>query len=132
MTVREPPMYNAAVGGLLVGALLVLGVVHAETYSHGNSTSTIQQRGGSGTSQSRIERYPDGQKIITRDGNSTDITIQREGGGAASSQILEDRRNEMFRRFFQRRFSGMDWEQQPDRIDRDAFRRRMQERFRDW
>ena len=132
MTIEKPSMYHTALGGLLVGGLLVLGVVHAETYRHGNSTTIIQQHGGSGASQSRIERYPDGQKIITRSADSTDITIQREGGGAASSQILEDRRNEMFRRFFQRRFSGMDWEQQPDRIDRDAFRRRMQERFRDW
>lgn len=131
MTVKEPPIYNAAVGSLLVGALLVLGVVHAETYSHGNSTSTIQQRGGNGASQSRIERYPDGQKIITRDGNSTDITIQREGG-AGASRMPDEQRGEVFRRFFQRRFSGMDWEQRPGRIDGDAVRQRMQERFRDW
>ena len=131
MTIEKPSMYHAALSGLLVGGLLVLGVVHAETYRHGNSTTIIQQHGGSGASQSRIERYPDGQKIITRSANSSDITIQRKGG-AATSRIPEDQRREVFRRFFQRRFSGMDWEQGTDRIDRDAFRQRIQERFRNW
>jgi hypothetical protein len=68
-------------GIFLVSMLAGAGCVRAETYRQGDSTATIEQSGGgSGPSESEVTRYPDGQKIITRDGNNTDITIQRSGG----------------------------------------------------
>ena len=64
-------------GVVLVSMLLGVGCVNAETFQHDGSTATIQQSGGSDKSKSRVTLYRDGQKIITRDGNSTDITVQR-------------------------------------------------------
>jgi len=65
-------------GIALVFVIIGAGFTRAETYREGNSTAIIQQDGGSGKSDSQVTRYKDGQKIITRDGRSTDITIQRE------------------------------------------------------
>jgi len=55
------------------------GSARADTFWHGGSTATIEQSGG-GTSRSEVIQYEDGQTIITRNGNSTDITIQGETG----------------------------------------------------
>jgi hypothetical protein len=61
---------------LLAGAVAAV----AQSYQHGNSTTIIEQSGGSTNSESQVRQYPDGQTIITENGNSTDITIQRESG----------------------------------------------------
>jgi hypothetical protein len=76
---------NSLVGkaGLVLASLVVCsasigtGSAGADTFRHGGSTATIEQSGG-GTSRSEVIRYQDGQTIITRSGNSTDITIQGE------------------------------------------------------
>jgi hypothetical protein len=69
------------VGGLILLSLAVgTGLASADTFRHGGSTATIEQRDG-GTSRSDVTRYQDGQKIITQSANSTDITIQ--GGSGA-------------------------------------------------
>jgi len=127
---------QAVLHSLLVGILLAAGSVHAETYSHGNSTTDIEQSGGDGPSRSRVERYPNGQKIITRDGKNTDITIQREGGGAYR-QAPDREPSGMNQKFFQRRFSGANgnsrFNDRVNPIDRDAFRQRLHDRMRkDW
>ena len=68
----------------LVGATVGAGCAGAETYRYGGSTATIEQSGGNGVASSRVTRYRDGQKVVTRDGNSTDITIQRSGDSVPS------------------------------------------------
>jgi hypothetical protein len=69
-------------GNCIFCTALVLAVsvnpANAETFRWGDSTASVQQRGGSHQSQSDVTRFKEGQRIITRDGNSTDITIQRE------------------------------------------------------
>jgi hypothetical protein len=68
----------------------------AETFRHGGSTSTIEQRGG-GTSRSTVSRFQDAQRVVTRDGNSTDITLQdggdayAAGGGVRSPEWVRER-----------------------------------------
>lgn len=69
-------------GLILLCVSIGAGSARAETFRHGGSTATIEQSGG-GTSRSEVTRYPDGQKIVTRDGNSTDITIQGGSGSLA-------------------------------------------------
>ena len=80
MTDKQTPRYNTTLGSLIIGAVIAVGAVHAETYSHGNDTTSIEQSGGGSTSQ--VEQYPGGQTVITQDGNNTDISIQR-GSGAS-------------------------------------------------
>lgn len=63
------------------------GSAGAAIYEFGGSTATIEQSGG-GRNSSEVTRYRDGQKIITRDGNSKDITIQ--GGGGSSHYDHDD------------------------------------------
>ena len=70
-------------GLILLSAAVGAGSASAETFQHAGSTATIEQRGG-GTSQSEVTVYEDGQKIVTQDGNSTDITIQHGGGSFAT------------------------------------------------
>jgi hypothetical protein len=85
MKMSHASLCNAAlgVGGLILLSLAVgAGPASADTFRHGDSTATIEQRGG-GTSRSEVTRYRDGQKIITRDGNGTDITIQGGSGSLA-------------------------------------------------
>ena len=62
--------------GLIVLAVSIgVGSARADTFRLGGSAATIEQSGG-GTSRSEVARCRDGQKIITRSGNSTDITLQ--------------------------------------------------------
>ena len=67
--------------GLVATGLILLSVVFgmsaagAQAFRNGGSMAIIEQSGG-GTSRSEVIRYQDGQKIVTRDGGSTDITIQ--------------------------------------------------------
>jgi hypothetical protein len=55
------------------------GFAGAETFTSAGSTTIIEQSGGR-VSRSEVTRYPDGQRVITRDGRNTDITIQRSSG----------------------------------------------------
>jgi|GEM_PF-1539592 len=64
-------------GVVLLSVAIGTGTASAETFQYGGSTATIEQSGGRGTSHSQVIRDQDGQTIITRDGNSTDITVQR-------------------------------------------------------
>ena len=65
---------------LLFSVAVGAGLVGAETFQRGGSTATIEQSGGNGESNTQVIPYADGQKIITHDGSSTDITIQRSAG----------------------------------------------------
>ena len=95
-------LLSAAVGACSAGA---------ETFQHGGSTTIIQQSGGNSTSTSEVTRYADGQRIITQDGSSTDITVQRSGDYPPSN---------------------VGWEH-PDSNTREAFKQQMLERMRsDW
>jgi hypothetical protein len=85
MNTSNSSMCKAALGvaGLILLAPAVgSGSASAESFRHGGSTVTIEQS-GSGTSRSDVARYQDGQKIVTQDGNSTDITIQGGSGSRA-------------------------------------------------
>lgn len=103
------------------------GLAGAQVHQHGNSTTIIEQRGGSGATTTEITRYPDGQTIITRDGSSVDITIQREGrfvGSAPGSKEYFDADVDCYeRRFLDKRFSG------EGSAVQEAFRKRMLNRM---
>ena len=49
----------------------------AETFRSGNSTTSIEQHGGNTPSRSRVYRLEDGHAIITGNGRSSDVTVQR-------------------------------------------------------
>lgn len=91
MKMSDASVCKAALG---VGGLILLslafafgaGSASAEAFRHGGSTATIEQ-GGDGTSRSKVIRYQDGQKIVTQDGNSTDITIQGGSGSLAPDDV---------------------------------------------
>ena len=70
---------NACTLGLAMLLTLTGSDLSAETFRSGDSTASVQQQGGTHQSQSDVTRFENGQRIITRDGNNTDITIQREG-----------------------------------------------------
>ncbi len=125
-------------GIALVCAIFGSGCASAETYRQGGSTAIIQQSGGSGNSESQVTRYRDGQKIITRDGSSTDITIQRSGGFPPQRMEYPTIDGDRFdQRFGQERFpsiapyerSGTDYAKEPS-CGRDAFKQRMLDRMR--
>jgi hypothetical protein len=83
MKMSDASVRKAALGGGgLILLSLALGSASADTFRYGGSTATIEQ-GGDGASRSEVIRYQDGQKIVTQDGNSTDITIQGGGGSRA-------------------------------------------------
>lgn len=65
---------------MLLGLTCSMTVHATEVHQHGGSTAVIKQSGGSGPKSTKVIKTPEGQKIITRDGNSTDITIQRNDG----------------------------------------------------
>lgn len=63
----------------------------AEVHQQDGSTAVIRQSGGSGPRTTEVVKTPDGQKIITRDGRNTDITIQSSGAsGNRTTQPLID------------------------------------------
>lgn len=71
----------------------IAGNADTEVHKQGSSTSVVTQSGGSGSRRTQVTKTPDGQKIITRDGNSTDVTIQRSGSsskGAKGSSKFDD------------------------------------------
>ena len=121
-------------GIVFVAAIISTGSAAAETYRHGNSTATIEQSGGSGKSESQIRRYRDGQKIITQDGNSTDITIQREGGFSLPEYNPDNSREYpdyfFYRRSIEERFSRIDPDDRRGADTGDDFKQRMLNRMR--
>lgn len=76
-------------GVVLLSVAISGGLAAAETFQHGESTSTIEQSGGRGASQSQVTRNKDGQTIITQDGSSTDVTIQGSGGSLPPDAVCE-------------------------------------------
>jgi Ni/Co efflux regulator RcnB len=130
------------------------GCAAAQTYHHGDSTATIHQ---SDASESELRRYSHGQDIITRDGNSTDITIQREEHFSPpehrppeyrppeyNERYRDDDNDDVYRDIVAERFSRIDPDARNDvdgSIDvdvdvdidihgEDEFRQRMTERMR--
>jgi hypothetical protein len=129
-------------GLVLLSASTSAGCAIAETHTSAGSTSVIQQSGG-GVSQSQVTRHRDGQTVVTRDGRSTDISIQRGPGSSspAARDTLEgalvegfDRPSskERFRSGFpvdQAGAEDFNWEQGSSQ---DTFRQRMLERMREY
>lgn len=71
---------------LALSCVGVAGYADTVTTQRGNSKSTVTQSDGSARTRTSVERIPNGQKVITRTGNSTDITIQtNEPSGKARS-----------------------------------------------
>ena len=61
------------------------GYAVGEVHDWGDSTTIVEQRGGPGSSKTRVTRQVDTQQVITRDGASTDISIQRGGRRAPAT-----------------------------------------------
>lgn len=82
---------------LVLGLLAFSSVGCAETAVHqqGKSTAVIRQSDGNSPTHTTVERTPSSQKIITRTGKSTDITIQSTTPKGASpvDRDLTARRN---------------------------------------
>jgi len=127
-------------GLVLLSASTGAGCAIAETHTSSGSTSVIQQSGG-GVSQSQVTRHRDGQTVVTRDGQSTDISIQRGSGSSspAARDALEgalverfDRPSskERFRSGFPVDQAGAEDFNRQQGSSQDAFRQRMLERMR--
>jgi len=86
-------VYSSQVNGWPIAILssMIFGLAGCGATDHpqGNSTTVIKQSGGSGSSTTEVIKTPDGQKSITRDGNSTDITIQ-SSDASGSSRLSEE------------------------------------------
>ncbi|TCT20206.1 hypothetical protein [Thiobaca trueperi] len=72
----------AAIVGMAFSAA---GCAGTEVHQQGSSTAVITQSGAKGSSSTQVTKTPDGQKIVTKSGNSTDVTIQSSKSGSASS-----------------------------------------------
>ncbi|NCC23508.1 MAG: hypothetical protein EOM26_13850 [Alphaproteobacteria bacterium] len=72
------------IGLAVLSMSVVTGCAVAQTHTTGGSTAMIQQSGGSRPVESQMTRHRDGQTIVTQDGRSTDITIQRDSAAVAS------------------------------------------------
>jgi hypothetical protein len=66
---------------LLIAAVLGTAVAVAATEVHhdGKSTAVVEQSGGSGQKTTSVVVTPKCQKITTKNGNSTDVTLQCDG-----------------------------------------------------
>jgi hypothetical protein len=121
-------------GLILLSSAVGVGSTIAATFEHGGSTTTIEQS-GSGASSSEVTRYQDGQKIVTRDGSSTDVTIQGGSGAPASesgwghANWADDRFD---RQAFDERFPSDDANDSDltPPSQREALKQRMLERMR--
>ena len=121
------------IGLILLTVAVAAGSARAETFRQDGSTATIEQSGG-GTSRSEITRYQDGQKIVTQDGNSTDITIQGGSGSPAPDYGWEysEWGNDRFdRQRMQERFSrgADDYSEFTVSSERDVFNQQMLDRM---
>ena len=128
-------------GVVLLSVVIGGGLAGAETFQHGESTATIEQSGGSGASKSQVTRYKDGQKIITQDGSSTDVTIQGSAGSLPPDSVWEHptpSADRFDRSWIEKRFSrtAPDGGSADDRSEctassaRKAFKQRMLDRMR--
>jgi hypothetical protein len=128
-------------GVILLSVAIGGGSAGAEIFQHGGSTTTIEQSGGSGASRSQVIRDKDGQTIITRDGNSTDITVQRRSGAPSADDGGEPppaAADRFDRSWIEQRFSrtAPDGGSADDRSEcpassvREAFKQQMLERMR--
>ncbi|MEY6432463.1 hypothetical protein ABC977_08610 [Thioalkalicoccus limnaeus] len=125
--------------GSALGLSLITAAALAQTHHSGGSTTVIEQH-GAGPSQSQVSVYRDGQKVITRDGQNTDISIQRGSTGVPSGsadsgrfefdeRLVPSRPSE--RLTPHRRAAGEILEPWSDvEPSREAFRQRMLERLR--
>lgn len=107
----------------------------AQIFQHGNSTATVEQKGGPVPSKFEITRYDLGQRIITQDGSNTDITVQQSGAFGTSDDTWThadtgaDRCEEPpAEERFQRR--AADYRVPGVSSVREAFRQRMLDRMR--
>ncbi len=119
---------------LLLSAAGGAGSASADTFQHGGSTAIVKQSGG-GTSRSEVTRYKDGQKIVTQNGNSTDITIQGGSGSPAPDYGwgYSDWGPDWFdgQRFEERFSRGADsYSQSSLSSEREAFKQQMLDRMR--
>jgi len=120
-------------GLILLTVAVGTGSVRAETFRHGRSIATIEQSGG-GTSRSEVTRYQDGQKIVTQNGNSTDITIQGGSGSPAPDYGwgYSERGNDRFdRQRMEERFSrgANDYAEFTVSSEREAFKQQIRDRM---
>jgi hypothetical protein len=146
MKTKGFPTHNIGLWLIVLGLMLAnvkAGSASPETYRHGGSTAVIEQSGGSGRSESQVTRYRDGQKIITQDGASTDITIQHGGAvpppGTAHAKPSISRfdrpgMQQRFRSGFLDFLDDLDdadaFREQPESV-REAFRQQMLDRMRE-
>jgi hypothetical protein len=72
------------IGLAVLSMSVVTGCAVAQTHTSGGSTAVIQQSGGSRPVESEVTRDRGGQTIVTQNGRSTDITIQRDSAASAS------------------------------------------------
>lgn len=63
----------------LLGAMLAASVVAAEVHHDGKSTTVVEQSNGTGQKTTSVVVTPKCQKITTKNGNSTDVTLQCDG-----------------------------------------------------
>jgi len=132
--------------GLRLTAMVILSSVVAacaagnETFQYGGSTAVVEQRGGAGTSRSEVERFGNGQKIVTRNGSSMDIVIQESdshrslGHGWHYADSGADRfdRGSVDERFSRAEYDGSSIDDCTDCTawsTREAFKQRMLERM---
>lgn len=134
-------MGSGLLGLAVLSMSVVTGCAVAQTHTSGGSTAVIQQSGGSRPVESQVIRDRDGQTIVTQDGRSTDVTIQRESavaasgsdGSRATSQAERferpSRREGVSSRFPPIR-GGVDEVRETAGSTQDAFKTRMLERMR--
>jgi hypothetical protein len=129
------------IGLAVLSMSVVTGCAVAQTHTAGGSTAVIEQSGGSRPVESRVTRDRNGQTIVTQDGRSTDITIQRDSAAVGSGMDGPPATPEADR--FERpssrdgvssRFPGTpgggDDVRETAGFTRDAFKARMLERMR--
>jgi succinyl-CoA synthetase beta subunit len=126
---------------MILGGGLGIASSGADTVTTGSSTATTTQSGG-GASRTEVTRARDGHAVVTRDGNSTDITIQRRASGpnatvqggapaepAAAAAVSEHARKRLDRRVPAAGSAGRGSEQRPP-ATRDGLRERIRSRMR--
>ncbi len=75
-----------ALRGLMLAIGIVTSFACAQTVSSGSSTTTVHQSGGASGSRSEVAKDAGGHRVVTTDGSSTDVTIQRQWGGDAAAR----------------------------------------------
>ncbi len=88
LTDESSKSLNGLIGVMLITMLIGTGSAVAESYRWGDSTTSIEQHGGD-QSETRVTRGGGEQRVITRNGSSSDITIQRDDSGS-SPRITPD------------------------------------------